>query len=362
VVDLNPAHDAELLAANLVQELAANDGHSEVGYLARRRVVLKTRVSELETGGKEQFTLEPGSPLIVTGGARGITATITQDLARLWKPRLLVIGSSPAPHPEEDGSTFGITAPADLKAALHQQMAALGRTIQPADLERAYQSLCRQREMRTNLAAFRAAGAEVEYAQADVRDADALRQLLTDWRGRFGPFAGLIHGAGVIQDKLLRDKTPESFDRVLGTKLDGALNLAALLDSDPLRFAAFFSSVAGRFGNSGQADYAAANDALNKLAIWLDRRWAGRVVSIIWGPWSGVGMVSDLEAHLGRRGLGMISPQAGRSLLTDELRHGRKGDVEVILAGDIAPLAALSDDTPHASDQSEVTTDGTLSC
>ena len=112
----------------------------------------------------------------------------------------------------------------------------------------------------------------------------------------------------MIHDKLLRDKTPESFDRVLGTKLDGALNLARLLEPDALRFAAFFSSVAGRFGNRGQSDYAAANEALNKLAIWLDRRWPGRVVSMIWGPWSGVGMVSDLEGHLGRRGLGMIPP------------------------------------------------------
>src|SRR5262249_61816725 len=132
-------------------------------------------------------------------------------------------------------------------------------------------------------------------------------------RERFGPPVGVIHGAGVIQDKLLCDKTPESFDRVLGTKLDGALTLARLLEPKALRFAAFFSSVAGRFGNRGQGDYVAANEALNKLAVWLDRRWPCRVVSLIWGPWSGVGMVSDLEGHLGRRGLGMIPPDVGPS-------------------------------------------------
>ncbi len=83
---------------------------------------------------------------------------------------------------------------------------------------------------------------------------------------------------------------------------------------DALKFTVLFSSIAGRFGNVGQSDYAAANEILNKLAHWLDRRWPGRVVSLIWGPWSGVGMVSQLESHLGRRGLGMISPEAGRSL------------------------------------------------
>ena len=117
-----------------------------------------------------------------------------------------------------------------------------------------------------------------------------------------------------------------------------ALVLARLVEPSALRFAAFFSSVAGRFGNRGQADYAAANDTLNKLAVWLDRRWPARVVSMIWGPWSGVGMVSDLEAHLGRQGLGMIDPADGRKRLGEELIHGGKGVVEVIIAGDLGNL------------------------
>ena len=70
----------------------------------------------------------------------------------------------------------------------------------------------------------------------------------------------------------------------------------------------------------------------------LDRHWPGRVVSVIWGPWSGVGMVSQLEGHLVRRGLGMISPEVGPTLLIDELRHGRKGDVEVLYTGGLGTL------------------------
>ena len=49
-------------------------------------------------------------------------------------------------------------------------------------------------------------------------------------------------------------------------------------------------------------------------------------------------MVSQLESHLGRRGLGMISPDEGPSLLVDELRYGHKGDVEVILSGKLGTL------------------------
>jgi NAD(P)-dependent dehydrogenase (short-subunit alcohol dehydrogenase family) len=162
--------------------------------------------------------------------------------------------------------------------------------------------------------------------------------VLGGWRASHGEVAGLIHGAGLIKDKLIRQKSVESFDRVLETKLDGALNLIRLVRGDSLKFTALFSSIAGRFGNVGQSDYAAANEILNKLAHWLDRRWSGRVVSLIWGPWSGVGMVSQLESHLGSRGLGMISPESGGSLLTNELRFGRKGDVEVIYSGELGIL------------------------
>jgi hypothetical protein len=51
-------------------------------------------------------------------------------------------------------------------------------------------------------------------------------------------------------------------------------------------------------------------------------------------------MVSDLEDHLGSTGLGMISPEAGVAALVNELLRGRKGEVEVVLAGDLGTLDA----------------------
>ena len=340
VVDFDPGTEVEVIAANLVQEVLADDARAEVGYLDGRRVALRAFESVLNRKIGPFVELSEGEPILMTGGARGISAAVALDLAKRWRPTLLLIGSSPAPDESGDPDLTGLTTPAELKEALLGKLtrqAARGG-IAPAELERAYQGVRREREIRANLIALRAAGATVAYARADVRDADAMAKVLADWRRRFGPLAGLIHGAGVIQDKLLRDKSPESFDRVLGTKVEGALTLARLLDAEPPRFAAFFSSIAGRFGNQGQADYAAANDLLNKLAHWLDRRWPGRVVSMIWGPWSGVGMVSELEGHLGRRGLGMIAPADGAPRLGDELRHGRKGDVEVIVSGDLGPM------------------------
>jgi NAD(P)-dependent dehydrogenase (short-subunit alcohol dehydrogenase family) len=183
-------------------------------------------------------------------------------------------------------------------------------------------------------------GAHVEYAQVDVRDVENLARVLEGWRRRLGEPVGLIHGAGFIKDKLIRDKSVDVFDRVLGTKLGGALNLIHCLRHEPLRFAVFFSSIAGRFGNAGQSDYAAANEAMNKLAIQLDRRWPCRVLAPIWGPWSGIGMVSELERHLGAQGLSTLTPESGVAALMEELARGRKGEVEVVLAGELGSLDA----------------------
>jgi hypothetical protein len=55
-------------------------------------------------------------------------------------------------------------------------------------------------------------------------------------------------------------------------------------------------------------------------------------------------MVSDLEGHLGRLGLGMIDPREGSTRLAEELTRGKKGEVEIIVAGDLGNLV----DTPEA--------------
>ena len=173
--------------------------------------------------------------------------------------------------------------------------------------------------MRATLHDLEAAGATVEYHALDVRDRDRFGALVDDLYARHGRIDLVVHGAGVIEDKLLTKKTRESFLRVVETKAMGALTLLEKLRPD-VRRVVFFSSVAGAFGNRGQADYAAANDLLDTLAACLDRRIEGRAFSVAWGPWAGGGMVSsELEAEYRRRGIGLIDPEEGVEGLLAEL-------------------------------------------
>ncbi|HVK09234.1 MAG TPA: SDR family NAD(P)-dependent oxidoreductase, partial [Gemmataceae bacterium] len=276
--------------------------------------------------GDPAVEIGTGDTVLVTGGARGITAKVALELATRYRPRLVLVGSTPEPGPEPT-DTAGLTAIAEIKTALMKRLSG-----SPAAVEAAYRRLMKDREIRANLAAIRAGGGTVEYRAVDVADPAAFGGLIDELNAT-GGIAAVIHGAGVIEDKLLKDKTPESFDRVFGTKVHSALTLAAKLDPAKLKAFAVFASITSRYGNRGQSDYAAANEVLTKLAAELDRRWAARVVSIAWGPWAEVGMVADLEKHLVARGLKLIAPEQGAEFAVDELVYGRKGEPEVVIAG-----------------------------
>ncbi len=160
--------------------------------------------------------------MLISGGARGITAIAALELARTWRPRLLILGTTPLPTDNNGHEIPEAKGESEIKSLLHERLRSEGRRGTPAEIEERYQARRRGGEVRDNLEALRQAGATVDYAQADVRDFKVLARVLATWQARFGPIAGLIHGAGLIQDKLIRDKSIESFDRVVGTKLDGA--------------------------------------------------------------------------------------------------------------------------------------------
>jgi acyl transferase domain-containing protein/NAD(P)H-dependent flavin oxidoreductase YrpB (nitropropane dioxygenase family)/NAD(P)-dependent dehydrogenase (short-subunit alcohol dehydrogenase family) len=338
-VDLNAGDPPAELAESLLRELCCRQGPVEVGYLRRRRLTWEPRPAPLPADDDAPPPLEPAEPVLITGGARGITAAIALELARRFRPTLLIVGRSELPSEQEPAETASLSTAETIKATLIARMQREGRPPAPGLVEAQFRRLMQTREIRDNLARMTAAGAIVHYFSADVRDEAGFGGLLEELQRRFGPLAGVIHGAGVIEDRLLKDKTPESFDRVFQTKVVGARILTERLDPARLRFCAFFASVASRFGNKGQSDYAAANEVLSKLALLLDRRWPARVFSVAWGPWSEIGMVADLEAHLVRRGLRLISPQEGPELFVAELLHGRKGESEIILAGGAEALA-----------------------
>ncbi|MEE8170242.1 MAG: SDR family NAD(P)-dependent oxidoreductase, partial [Phycisphaerae bacterium] len=360
-VDFEFDASIETIVAGILSELSAADDRIEVGYVGGRRVMLQPAPMSIDESA-DGVRLDSDSVVLVTGGARGITAEIAVELAERFKPTLVLAGRSPFPSDAEEADTAALDGPRDIKAALAQRMTASGEKPTPAVIEKAYRQLMQARDMRSTLAAIRQAGARVQYEQIDVTDATGFGALIDRLYEQLGRIDGVIHGAGVTQDKFLRDKTPESFERVIAPKVDAALVLAEKLRPEALRFLVFFSSVSARYGNRGQSDYAAANEVLNKLAHTLNAAWPARVASLNWGPWeSSGGMVSaELAKQFESAGVFMINRPAGRRAFVEELLHGRKDDVEVIFGGPLRhaagePATAAS---PASSTDQPVAVDG----
>ncbi|MFE7773667.1 SDR family NAD(P)-dependent oxidoreductase [Streptomyces sp. NPDC057445] len=269
--------------------------------------------------------LDRESVVLLTGGARGITATFAGALATASRCRVELLGRTPAPAGPEDPAT----AAAGDRAALRAVLASRGEHGSPAEIDRAAELILAQREMTATIAALEAAGSTVRYRSVDCREPAAVLQAVKEIHAEHGRLDGVVHAAGVIEDRLIEDKSAESFQRVYGTKVSGAASLLAALEElpDGPSFVVLFGSVSAVFGNRGQADYAAANDAMESLGEDWASRTGRRALTVHWGPWApdGVhtGMVGpELAREYARRGITLIDPEEGPLALLRELAWG----------------------------------------
>jgi acyl transferase domain-containing protein len=154
------------------------------------------------------------------------------------------------------------------------------------------------RELEEELPAL---GSGVTITACDVADRDQLRELLASV-SEDCPLSAVFHAAGVLDDALIDELTPERVAAVLRPKLDAAWHLHELTEALDLKSFVMFSSIAGTLGGGGQGAYAAANTFLDALA---ERRRADGLpaTAVAWGPWSGGGMAADVGEHMHRRGV-----------------------------------------------------------
>ncbi|MFA0766863.1 MAG: hypothetical protein OXFUSZZB_000191, partial [Candidatus Fervidibacter sp.] len=177
-----------------------------------------------------------GKVALVTGGSRGIGASIVRLLAKR--------GASVA---------FCYRQQAELAQQLSQQV---------------------QEET----------GQKVLALQADVADAEQVAAMVQRVREGLGEVDILVNNAGITRDTLLLRMGDDKWDEVLNTNLRGAfLCTKAVL---PMMLAKRWgriiniSSVVGLIGNAGQANYAAAKAGLIGFTKSLAKELGGRNITV----------------------------------------------------------------------------------
>ncbi|MEJ2157546.1 MAG: SDR family NAD(P)-dependent oxidoreductase [Desulfobacteraceae bacterium] len=305
-------------------------GRREIGIGPAGRIGLK--LTPQEAAGGETLRLSPKDVVIVTGGARGVTAAAAQALAAASPCTLVLMGRSPAPQPEPAWLQPLSDEGAIKKAILSNWDAEASPT--PKSVEKVFRRWSANREMLNTLDRLGQTGADAHYVSVDVRDADAIQAETAKIRTHIGPIRGIIHGAGVLEDRLIVDKQAEQFDKVFATKVEGLHALLRATADDALRHLVLFSSVTARMGNTGQADYAMANEVLNKTALQqASLRPDCKVIAINWGPWDGGMVTPSLRRNFRDQGISLIPLQAGARAMVDEMGQPIGEAVEVVIGG-----------------------------
>jgi acyl transferase domain-containing protein/NADP-dependent 3-hydroxy acid dehydrogenase YdfG len=320
------------IAAAIVRELLTGGATPQVGLRADG-TRLVPEVAAGAVGASAVPHVGPDSVIVATGGGRGVTATALRALAATHQPAIALLGRTELA--EEPPEARGIDDERSLQRVFIEVIRAqTGTAPAPAQVGARVAQVRQAREVRATIDALQRAGSRVRYLAVDVCDADAVAAALADVRRDWGPVTGLIHGAGVLADKNIADKTDQQFARVFDTKVKGLRALLAATAVDPLRLICLFSSVAARYGNAGQSDYAMANAVLDQVASAEAARRPDCVVRAMgWGPWDGGMVTPSLATHFRDRGVALIRPEAGGQAFVAEMA-GARGDVQVVVTGD----------------------------
>ncbi|MCX7711048.1 MAG: 3-oxoacyl-[acyl-carrier-protein] reductase [Clostridia bacterium] len=113
---------------------------------------------------------------------------------------------------------------------------------------------------------FKASGYNVVAVKGDVSKPDDVKQIVKAATDTYGRLDILVNNAGITKDKPMLMMSEEDWDTVLNINLKGAFNCTKAAGKIMLKQNSGkiinVSSVAGRYGNKGQANYSASKAGL----------------------------------------------------------------------------------------------------
>lgn len=157
-------------------------------------------------------------------------------------------------------------------------------------------------------------GATVYYHKCDITEVEEIRTTLLEIEKSGGRKAtSVLFAAGLLRDSLVSKMEQSDFVDVAAVKCKGLQNVLKECPLEDCQSLYVFGSVSGTYGNKGQANYSAANEALHRLAqIYSARRTDMKTVVFNWGPWGEVGMAEpEVNAQFARRGINPLSTKQG---------------------------------------------------
>ena len=339
LIDLPKKLAGEKLANIVCDELVDADsdikevGHDLDNLVLGQRMTLRAKVTD-------SFSLARGkqvssdSVFLVSGGAKGVTAQCVIELAKQTHAKFILLGRSE--YQTEPNWAEGLMG-AELNKAAMQQLIAQQEKPTPVKVNQLVRPIVASREIAQTLADIQATGGMAKYVACDVTNAQQLAQSVKPLEQELGKISGIIHGAGVLADKLIEQKTLSELEAVYSTKIAGLSAMLSCVDENELQHLALFSSAAGFYGNLGQSDYSIANEILNKTAYRFKSSHPNcQVLSFNWGPWDGGMVTPELKQMFDQRGVYIIPLDVGAKLFVNELTAEQNRCAQILVGNDLS--------------------------
>ena len=248
-------------------ELSVPGQPVEVCYRGDERFVMELARMKQVADGAGPF-LDKNSVVLATGGGRGVTAVLAEELLTRFGCTVIAVGRTGA-----DAAPAEILAMDAVKLAAFEpefyrrELAKGGRKItQLRDQFRSYQAVHEVHEIRQRLSRL---PGHFEYISADITDPNAMTAIVDSVFSRHGRVDLVLHGAGIQISKSLPKKSIADFQNVVRAKIAGLQHIYRACEKQragrPIHYH-LLTSAFSYMGNDGQPDYGAANEALNRLA------------------------------------------------------------------------------------------------
>ena len=272
-------------------------------------------------------TLQPITPedvIVVSGGARGVTASCITELSGHIRCRIVLLGRTSVPEETaEDDEISAISDINGLKKYFAQKWKSEGKQFVLRDAEKKAKEIFNIRAVRKTMHDIALNGCEVFYYPCNISDRESMKSVMNRISSQIGKVTGIVHGAGLVLDSKIIKKETSSFELVFGTKFKGLCNLMEHSDISALKFVAVFSSIAGLFGNQGQIDYSSGNSFMDKYIWYLSDRYPQcRSISFNWNAWDGGMVDSTYSKALKSKGVVLIPVQTGANYFVSEVLNG----------------------------------------
>lgn len=322
VVDSHTAFTIDTLPQIVLDELSVQEKFPEVVYKKQNRFQFDVKAGEVSVNGDSALDLDKNSVVLVLGGAQGITPELVSQLSLDYPCTYILAGRSSQLEDAEKYMSL------KTKDEIRKYLITKEGMKVPAEIEKRSQTIFKSNQIGEAIQKIEATGGKALYRSVDAKDNKEFTSFIKYLKNEYGRIDGVIHAAGILDDKLFADKTWESFENVYLTKVNPLEVIVSTLLPD-LKFLVMFSSVSSAFGNRGQSDYAAGNSVFDLLSIiLLEKKVPTRVLSFNWGPWKGAGMVSPLlESEFKKRGVAMIPLKEGGEFFVKELKYGNEAAV-----------------------------------